>query len=63
MAAGVAVDHRSGGTQPVNISVSKARGAGMQGGAVIGRAPDQFPIPPSDWKRCAVTGYDTTAVE
>lgn len=62
-AAGGAVDHRSGGTQPVNISVSKARGAGMQGRAVIGRAPHQFTVPLSDWKMCAVTGYDTTAVQ
>lgn len=63
VAAGGAVDHRSGGTQPVNISVSKARGAGMQGSTVIGRAPHQFTVAPSDWKRCAVTGYDTTAVQ
>lgn len=63
VAAGGAVDHHSGGTQPVNISVSKARGAGMQGRAVIGRAHHQFTIPLSDWKRCAVTEYDTTAVQ
>lgn len=63
LTAGGAVDHRSGGTRPVNISVSKAMGAGMHRRALIGRAPHQFAIPPSDWKRCAVTGYDTTAVQ
>lgn len=30
---------------------------------MIGRAPDSLRFSPCDWKRCAVTGYDTTAVE
>lgn len=63
LSADVAIDHRSGGTRPVNISVSKARGAGMQGRDVIGRAPDSLYFSPSDWKGCAVTRCETTAGE